>query len=184
MNIANIRLLQCSAVRVDKEEYILSKRAMSLREARNIAQRIADDEGAELIDAELTKEPTGRYLRFYMDKGDGITLDELEALHRRLQPLVEDVEYDFMEVSSPGADRPLKTQRDFERAQGLEVELKTYKPVNGAKLFRGELLGLREGRVELISGGEMLSFEHRDVAIVRPVIEFTEEDLLEALPPE
>lgn len=155
---------------------------MSLRQARTIAERIAAEEGAELIDAELTKEPTGRYLRFYMDKGEGITLDDLEALHRRIQPLVDDVEYDFMEVSSPGADRPLKTSRDFERAEGLEVELKTYKPVYGAKLFRGELLGMHDDRIELNSDGEVLSFELKDVAIVRPVIEFTEEDLQNALP--
>lgn len=162
----------------------MAKKAMSLREARKIAERIATEEGAELIDAELTKESTGRYLRFYMDKDDGITLDELEALHRRIQPLVDDVEYDFMEVSSPGADRPLKTARDFERATGMEVELKTYKPVNGKKLFRGELLGLHDDKVEMNSEGEVLSFEQKDVAIVRPVIEFSEEDLLEALPPE
>ena len=160
----------------------MPKKAMSVREARKLAERITREAGAELIDVELTKEPTGHYLRFYVDKGEGITLDELEAIHRQLQPLVEDVEYDFMEVSSPGADRPLKTERDFERARGLEVELKTYKPINGAKLFRGELLGLADGRVEMRAGEETLSFDRKDVAIVRPVIEFTEEDLQDDAP--
>ena len=163
---------------------VLPKKAMSVREARTIAERIAAEQGAELIDVELTKEPTGRYLRFYLDKPDGITIDELEACHRLIQPLVENVEYDFMEVSSPGADRPLKTERDFERAEGLAVELKTYKPVNGAKIFRGDLIGLRDGKIEVQTEGGTLSFDRKDVAIVRPVIEFTEEDLQDESPVE
>ncbi len=157
---------------------------MSVHEARKVAERIAAEQDVELIDVELNKEPTGRYLRFYVDKPDGIRLDEVEAYHRRIQPLVEDVEYDFMEVSSPGADRPLKTERDFERAEGLEVELKTYKPVNGAKLFRGDLIGLRDGKIEIQTAEEVLSFDKKDVAIVRPVIEFTEEDLQDEVPAE
>lgn len=160
----------------------MPKKAMSVHEARKVAERVAAEQGVELIDVELTKEPTGHYLRFYVDKGDGVTLDELEAYHRRVQPLVEDVAYDFMEVSSPGADRPLKTERDFECAAGLEVELKTYRPVDGAKLFRGELIGLREGRIEIETAEGVLSFEKKDVAIVRPVIEFTEEDLRDESP--
>ena len=160
----------------------MPKKAMSVHEAEKIAQRIADEQGVELVDVELVKEPAGHYLRFYVDRPDGITLNELETYHRRVQPLVEDVAYDFMEVSSPGADRPLKTERDFERAEGMEVELKTYRPVNGAKLFRGELIGLRDGRIEIDAAGERLSFERKDVAIVRPLIEFTEEDLADDAP--
>ena len=125
---------------------------MSVREAEKIAQRIADEQNVELVDVELVKEPTGHFLRFFIEKPDGISLNELEAYHRRIQPLVENVEYDFMEVSSPGADRPLKSERDFERAEGLEVELKTYRPVNGAKQFRGGLIGLRDGMIEIETG--------------------------------
>ena len=155
---------------------------MSVREAEKIAQQIADEQNVELVDVELVKEPTGHFLRFYIEKPDGISLNELETYHRRIQPLVENVEYDFMEVSSPGADRPLKTERDFARAEGMEVELKTYRPVNGAKQFLGDLVGLKDGVISIITeSGETLSFEKKDVAIVRPLIEFTEEELEEAL---
>ena len=157
------------------------KKAMSVHEAEKIALEIAREQGVELVDVELVKEPTGQFLRFYIEKPNGITLDELEVFHRRILPLVEDVNYDYMEVSSPGADRPLKTERDFERAAGLEVELKTYRPVNGAKQFKGELIGLRDGMIAICVGGEELSFAKKDVAIVRPLIEFTEEELEEAL---
>lgn len=156
---------------------------MSVREAEKIAQQIADEQNVELVDVELVKEPTGHFLRFYIEKPDGVSLNELETFHRRIQPLVESVEYDFMEVSSPGADRPLKTERDFERAEGMEVELKTYRPVNGAKQFLGDLIGLKDGVISIITeSGETLSFEKKDVAIVRPVIEFSEEDLKDDVP--
>ena len=91
---------------------------------------------------------------------------------------MENVAYDYMEVSSPGADRPLKTEKDFARAEGEDVELKTYKAVNGAKEFRGVLVGLIDGMVVVdVNGVERMSFPQRDVAVVRPLIEFTEEDL-------
>ena len=161
----------------------MPKKAMSVREAEKIAQQIADEQNVELVDVELVKEPTGHFLRFYIEKPDGISLNELETYHRRIQPLVENVEYDFMEVSSPGADRPLKTERDFARAEGMEVELKTYRPVNGAKQFLGDLIGLKDGVISIITeSGETLSFEKKDVAIVRPVIEFSEEDLKDDVP--
>ena len=103
----------------------MPSKSMPVREAREIAQRIAAEMNVELVDAELVKEPTGHFLRFYIEKPDGIALNDLEAFHRRILPLMERVEYDYMEVSSPGADRPLKTERDFERAAGLMVEVKT-----------------------------------------------------------
>lgn len=153
-------------------------KAMSVRQAAQIAEQIAQKQSVELIDVELVKEPTGHFLRFYIDKPDGITLDELEKFHREIQPLVENVAYDYMEVSSPGADRPLKTEKDFARAQGADVELKTYKAVNGAKEFRGVLVGLQDGMVIVdVDGVERTAFPQKDVAIVRPLIEFTEEDL-------
>ena len=161
----------------------MPKKAMSVREAEKIAQQIADEQNVELVDVELVKEPMGHFLRFYIEKPDGVSLNELETFHRRIQPLVENVEYDFMEVSSPGADRPLKTERDFARAEGMEVELKTYRPVNGAKQFLGDLVGLKDGVISIITeSGETLSFEKKDVAIVRPVIEFSEEDLKDDVP--
>ena len=69
-------------------------KAMPVKEAAQIALRIAEDMQVELIDVELVKEPTGRFLRFYIDKEAAISLSELEAFHRRIQPLVERVDYD------------------------------------------------------------------------------------------
>ena len=160
-------------------------KAMPVKEARQIAERIAGEMQVELVDVELVKEPAGHFLRFYIEKpeGEGIALDDLEAFHRRILPLVERVEYDYMEVSSPGADRPLKTERDFERARGTLVELKTYRAVNGAKQFTGALAGLEEDCVVIeTAAGETLRFPRKDVAVVRPLIEFDEEDLQDDAP--
>lgn len=162
----------------------MPKKAMSVHEAEKIALKIAQEQNVELVDVELAKEPGGHFLRFYIEKPDGISVNELEAYHRRIMPLVENVEYDYMEVSSPGADRPLKKEKDFERAAGMWVELKTYRPVNGAKIFQGELIGLKDGAIELRSGDEVLSFPQKSVAIVRPVIDFDEEDLQDDVPVE
>ena len=156
---------------------------MPVREAAQIAQKIAQEMNVELVDVELVKEPTGHFLRFYVDRPEGIALNDLEAFHRRILPLVERVEYDYMEVSSPGADRPLKTERDFERARGTVVELKTYRPVNGAKRHTGELVGLEGDEVVVdTASGERLRFPRRDVAMVRPLIEFDEADLQDESP--
>ena len=158
-------------------------RAMPVREAREIAQKIAQEMQVELVDVELVKEPTGHFLRFYVDRPEGIALNDLEAFHRRILPLVERVEYDYMEVSSPGADRPLKTERDFEKARGTVVELKTYRAVNGQKEFRGELQGLEGDEIVITDeGGNALRFDRKAVAVVRPLIEFDEEDLQDDAP--
>ena len=111
-----------------------------------------------------------------------MSLDELEVYHRRIQPLVDKVDFDYMEVSSPGADRPLKTERDFARAEGMTVELHTYRPVNGAKLFRGELIGLKDNSIIISCGEEELSFPKKEVSVVRPFIDFDEDDLKDDAP--
>ena len=154
------------------------RQTMPVKDAARLAQKLADELQLELVDVELVKEPTGRFLRFYVDTGEGVSVDELETFHRRLLPLVERVDYDYMEVSSPGADRPLKTERDFERAKGVRVELNTYRAVEGAKHFAGELVGLVDEKIVLLlDDGREMAFPRREVAVVRPLIEFDESDL-------
>ncbi len=130
------------------------------------------------MDVELVKEPTGRFLRFYIDNAEGVTLNDCEAFHRKIHPMVEFVDYDYMEVSSPGADRPLKKPEDFERAAGAQVEVRLYKPVDGQKVFLGMLKGLEDGRIVIEdAGGQERSFELKAAALVKPVLDFDEDDL-------
>ena len=145
------------------------------------AEKIAREMGLALVDVELVKENTGRFLRFFIDTPDGVDLDALERFHRRILPLMDEVDYDYMEVASPGADRPLKKPADFERAQGTEVEVRLYKAIEGAKVYTGTLVGLIEGEVVIDMNGREMRFKKQVVAQVAPVIEMDEEAIDQAL---
>ena len=145
------------------------------------ARRLAGEMGVELVDAELVRENTGRFLRFTIDTPEGVDLDALERFHRAVQPLMENVDYDYMEVTSPGADRPLKKPADFERARGLEVEVRLYRAVEGSKRFSGTLLGLEDGNVLLDDHGARRRFALSLCAQVAPLIELDERAIDEAL---
>ena len=134
-------------------------------------QRLADQLGYELVDVALDKEDSGRYLRVYIDKPEGITLDDCERYHRAIQPQLESYDYDFLEVSSPGIDRPLKKDRDFERAMGMEVELRLFKAVDGQKEFTGELVGYDKDEVVLEITGEEKRFSRRAASLIKPVVD-------------
>ena len=139
------------------------------------AIRLAEELGYEWIDLELVKEPAGRFLRFYIDKEGGISLNDVETFHRAVQPHAENIDYDYMEVSSPGVDRPLKKPRDFERAQGKEIEVKLYKPLDGAKLYTGVLVGLIDNKIVIETNGERREFDQKAVALARCVLNVDEE---------
>ena len=145
------------------------------------AAKLAESLGMELVDVELAKENTGRFLRFFIDKPEGVDLDALETFHRAVLPLMDEVEYDYMEVCSPGADRPLKKPADFEKAKGQTVEVRLYKAIDGAKSFTGELVGLIDGQVVIKAGGAERAFPQKAVAQVAPVIELDEEAIDAAL---
>ena len=147
-------------------------RKAGIGELERQAARVAETMGLELVDVDVEKEPTGNYLRFYIDKPAGVTLDDCEAYHKAVRPMAEDVDFDFMEVSSPGLDRPLKKERDFERHLGDTVEVRLYKPLNGQKQLTGILVGLEAGEVLLeMDGGEILRVPQKAAALIRPVVD-------------
>ncbi len=134
-----------------------------------LCERTAQKLGYELCDAAIEKEPTGRYLRIYIDTEGGITLDDCEKYHRAVQPSLENFDYDFLEVCSPGIDRPLKTKRDIEKSLGMLVEARLYKPVNGSKAMQGLLMAMDEEKVVLQCGEESVELSRKAVAQVRLV---------------
>ncbi len=130
-----------------------------------------------MVDVEYVKEAGEYYLRVYIDKEEGISLNECELVSRELSPILDEKdpikENYFLEVSSPGLDRALKKDRDFVRYQGRDVDLKLYKPLNGCKQFEGELVGLTEdNNIKIIVNGKEMEFNRKDVAIVRLAIKF------------
>jgi ribosome maturation factor RimP len=134
-------------------------------------QRLADELGYELVDVSLDKEDTGKYLRLYIDKPEGISLDDCERYHRAIQPQLESYDYDFLEISSPGIDRPLKKDRDFERAVGLEVEVHLFRALDGVKTMSGVLVDFDSADMVIDVGGEEKRIARRAASLVKPVVD-------------
>ena len=134
-----------------------------------ICERTAARLGYELCDAAIEKEPAGRYLRIYIDVDGGITLDDCEKFHRAVQPALEDFDYDFLEVCSPGIDRPLKSRRDIEKSLGMLVEARLYKPVDGRKSVQGLLRAMDDEQVVLEAEGQAVVLPRKAVSQVRLV---------------
>ncbi len=134
-------------------------------------QALAERMGLELVDVSLDKEGAGRYLRIYIDKPEGVSLDDCEAYHRAIQPQLESYDYDFLEVSSPGADRPLKREKDFERALGSEVEVKLFRALDGVKLLTGVLADFSPDEVILETPAGEKRIPRKAAALIRPVID-------------
>lgn len=145
--------------------------------AEAVAKRVAEEQTLELVEVTLKKEPQGMTLCLYIDKPEGVTLDDCERFHRAVQPLLEGVEYDYLEVSSPGADRPIQTQRDFEKKRGETVEIKLYAPVDGAKRYEGSLKNMDDESVTVsLTDGSEKTFPRKAVALIKPMIVFDFDD--------
>ena len=135
------------------------------------------EQGCTLWDVEYVREAGQWYLRLYLDKNGGVDILDCEAVSRKVSDLLDQADpiegsYTF-EVSSAGAERPLKRPSDFERFLGSPVLVKTYKPKDGRKEFAGKLAGYEDGAVLLDMGGaEPVRFEKNEVALVRLRVEF------------
>ena len=134
-------------------------------------QALADEQGYELVDVSLDKEGADKYLRIYIDKPEGITLNDCERYHRAIQPQLEAYDYDFLEVSSPGVDRPLKKDRDFERAIGTEVEVHLFKAMDGTKQLTGYLQDFSKEEIVLDTPAGEKRLERKACALVKPVVD-------------
>lgn len=142
----------------------------------DLAQPIVESKGLELVDVEYNKEGEDWILRVFIDKEDGITIDDCQQVSEDLSTHldVEDpIEHSYLlEVSSPGLDRPLRSEEDFSRFAGELVEVSTYAPIEGQKEFTGELLGLEEGNIKLLIDGEELLIPQEKVAKTKLTVEF------------
>jgi ribosome maturation factor RimP len=110
----------------------------------DLVSPIVTDAGLELVDIEYVKEGRDWFLRIYIDKDAGVDIEECglvsEKLSEKLDALDPIPHNYFLEVSSPGAERPLKKEKDFEKSVGKQVSIKTYEPIDGEKLFEGTLV--------------------------------------------
>ena len=136
-----------------------------------LALPVVEGAGCTLWDVEYVKEAGTWYLRVFIDKAGGASIDDCEAVSRPLSDLLDEADpiegsYTF-EVSSAGADRPLKKPEHFAQFLGAEVEVKLYRPREGRKEFVGTLRGYADGDVTLDIGGVETVFTKQEIALVR-----------------
>ncbi len=136
-----------------------------------LAQPVVKAEGCEIWDVEYVKEAGAWYLRVYIDKAGGVSIDDCEAVSRALDPVLDEADpiptsYIF-EVSSAGVERELKRPRDFEKFLGSQVEVRHYQPVEGAKAHTGTLRGYADGAVTIEINGTEKTYQKAQVAQVR-----------------
>ena len=131
----------------------------------------------ELVDVEYVKEGGNWYLRTYIDKEGGITVDDCEVISRTLSDWLDKEDFIAdsytLEVSSPGLGRPLKKDKDFERSMGEDVELRLYKPRDKPKEFAGILKGYDRETVTIeTEDGREEVFTRQEIALIRLAFDF------------
>lgn len=140
------------------------------------AEPLVQAQGCSLWDVEYVREGGEWFLRLYIDKGGGVDIDDCEAVSRAVDPVLDEKDpipesYRF-EVCSAGLERVLKRPSDFERFLGEPVLVKLYRPRDGRKEFPGVLKGYKDGDVTISAGGQEITFEKAEVALVRLRVEF------------
>lgn len=141
-----------------------------------LVQPFLDENGFELVDIEYVKEGGNWFLRVYVDKEGGIDIDDCGRISEYLSVKLDEKDpipsaY-FLEVSSPGAERPLKKTQDYHKAVGEHVFVTTYEPVDGLKEFEGKLISFDEQTVEIEVGKKMHVIPFAKVASARLAIVF------------
>ncbi len=144
---------------------------------RDIVAPVAQEMNIILWDVEFVKEGSKKILRITIDSDEGIDINTCEKFHRTIDPMLDEAdpidEAYYLECTSPGLEREIKTDAHIEMCCGEKVELKLYAPRNNSKSFVGILKGLSdEGKIVVDINGESLEFEKNEVAKIHTVFDF------------
>ena len=155
----------------------MSKREQYEQQTEELLLPIIESHGFELVDVEYVKEAGTWYLRAYIDKPGGITVDDCEVVSRAFSDIMDERDYIedtyIFEVSSPGLGRPLKKDKDFARSIGEEVEIRTYRAIDRQKEFIGILVEYDKDTVTIEYEDETTQkFERNDIALIRLALHF------------
>ena len=138
---------------------------------------IMEEHNFELVDVEYVKEAGMWYLRAYIDKEGGFTVDDCEMVSRKLSDWLDEKDFIddsyILEVSSPGLGRPLKKEKDFKRSMGEQVDIKLYRAIDRQKDFTGTLSAYDEETVTIqYEDGSTTTFDRKDIALIRLAFDF------------
>ena len=155
----------------------MSRREQYEARTEELVTPILDENQFELVDVEFVKEGSTWYLRVYIDKEGGITVNDCELVARRMNDILDAEDYIsesyVFEVSSPGLGRPLKKEKDYIRNLGKEVEVKTYRAIHGEKEFVGYLKAYTDQEITLADDDDNeLTLNKKEIALIREAIDF------------
>lgn len=155
----------------------MANREVYEKKTEKLLEPILAENRFELYDVEYVKEGGNWYLRVYIDKEGGITIDDCELVSRTLSDLLDKEDFIpesyILEVSSPGLGRQLKKDKHFERSIGEEVEIKLYKPIDKKKEWVGILTGFDANVLKIrIDDQNVMEIPRKDIAVVRLTIDF------------
>lgn len=150
------------------EAEIIKAQSNPLDVIRPRLEALAAQQGNSLYDLGMAREPHGRVLRITISREGGVTLDDCERFHRAVVDIAEPVDYDYLEVTSPGADRPLRNEADWLEAVGKDIELRFYKAIKqlGKKII-GRLVSATPEIVVLETAGGQVETERRMISSAR-----------------
>lgn len=147
-----------------------------IKKVTEYAMPIIEENNFELVEVEFVKEGNNYYLRLYVDKEGGFSIQDCEKVSRYVEQKLENddiIEKAYiLEVSSPGIDRILKKDYEYTKYKGKIVDIKLYKPIEKTKEFQGELIGLINDEIVINDNGKELSFNRKDVAVCRLAVIF------------
>ena len=155
----------------------MSRREQYEQQTEELLEPIVTGHGFELVDVEYVKEAGTWYLRAYIDKPGGITVDDCEVVSRQFSDILDEKDYIedayIFEVSSPGLGRPLKQEKDFKRSMGEEVEIRTYRAIDRQKEFTGILKAYDNDTVTIAYEDDTEQvFNKSDIALIRLALDF------------
>lgn len=160
-----------------KKECSMAKREIIEAKTEKLVLPIIEENDFELVDVEYVKEAGNNYLRIYIDKEGGITINDCEVVSRQLGDLLDEEDYIssayILEVSSPGLGRPLKKEKDFARNIQKEVDVKLYKQINKQKEYMGILVDYDKDKIVLeLDKDETIEIPRDIIALIRLAFDF------------
>lgn len=154
----------------------MSKREVYETRTEALLQPIATAQGVEIYDVEYVKEGSDYYLRAYIDKPEGVNIQDCENVSRALSDVLDEEDFIpdayILEVSSPGLGRALKKDKHLQASIGQEVEVKLFKPIDKCKEFSGILESFDADTIVIRDGETARTFERPDVALIRLAFDF------------
>jgi len=155
----------------------MTKKEMYEIKTETLITPLIKENNFELVDVEYVKEGSASYLRVYIDKEDGITVEDCTLLSRAFNLILDANDYIddtyIFEVSSPGLMRPLKKDKDFQRNLGKQVELRLFKSLDKQKEFEGELKSFdKDNIIVMMEDEKEITFKRIDIALIRLAFDF------------